>query len=80
MSEEAIIFVNINAKEQTLEEVYKKVDSLEKIEKAAIVAGPYDIIAWAKAEKTEGISHLIQKIRDIDGVEKTTTNVVIKPK
>lgn len=79
MVEEAIILVSTLAGEKTMEDVYKEIMSLEGVEKAAMIAGQHDVIAWIETDSTEEISILIKTIRNIEGVEETTTNVVINP-
>ncbi len=73
---EALILVTTEV--GMMEEVHEKVRDMEEVKKAAMITGPYDVMVMAKAESMEEISKiLVQKIRNIDGVKNTVTNVVI---
>ncbi len=80
MGEEAIILISTGAGQNTMENVYREIKSLDGVEKVAMIVGEYDVIAWISAEKSGEISRIIKSVRTISGVEKTTTNVVIKPR
>jgi DNA-binding Lrp family transcriptional regulator len=44
------------------------------------VSGPYDMIAVAAAASTAELDNLIDRIGDLDGVERTTTSIVLSTK
>ncbi|KXA90962.1 hypothetical protein AKJ63_00790 [candidate division MSBL1 archaeon SCGC-AAA259D18] len=61
------------------EKVYKEVREKPEIQKAALITGQYDVMAIARAEDMEEIRKILMtEIRNIDGVRKTITNVVIE--
>ncbi|KXA93876.1 hypothetical protein AKJ66_00600 [candidate division MSBL1 archaeon SCGC-AAA259E22] len=73
---EALILINTTT--GVMDKVYREVRRLEEVRKSAMVTGPYDIIALVETEVIGDIrDSLIEKIRSIDGVKKTTTNLVI---
>ncbi len=73
---EALILVTTDV--GVMEEVYETVKAMEKVKKAAMITGPYDIMAIAKADDVKEISKItVTEIRNIDGVKDTITNVVI---
>lgn len=73
---EALILINTTT--GVMDKVYREVRRLEEVRKSAMVTGPYDIIALVETEVIGDIrDSLIEKIRGIDGVKKTTTNLVI---
>jgi len=76
---EAIILINTETGLQTIEDVYKKVKNLKEISLAAMLLGPYDVIAWAKADNISDINNvLLDEIRNIDGVKSTLTSTVVE--
>lgn len=61
-------------------EVCEKIGKMEHIKKVAIITGPHDIMAMAEGEDLKKIlGILMNKIRDIEGVRDTVTNVLIGP-
>ena len=63
--------------DRRLKDISEEVGRLENVDRAAVISGPYDVVAWIKASKSEEVSRLINEIRDVSGVKKTITNVVI---
>lgn len=62
-----------------MREVREKVESLKNTRSAHMVTGPYDIIAFAEAEEVSAvIGTLMDEVRKIDGVEDTTTCILIE--
>lgn len=69
---EALILVDLEAK-GVVEGVMSELGKMEEIECVAFITGPYDVMVIA-----DGDMHgIITKIREIDGVKDTTTNVII---
>ncbi|KXB08987.1 hypothetical protein AKJ55_00080 [candidate division MSBL1 archaeon SCGC-AAA382M17] len=63
----------------SMKEVHEKVKKLDQIQDTEMLTGPYDIMAIARAEEMSYITNtLIGKIRDIEGVQDTVTNIFIK--
>lgn len=64
---------------RTLRDVFREVKKLEGIDKAKMILGPYDIMVTVKAASEEEIQDtLINKIRNINGVKQTVTNIYIE--
>ncbi len=69
----------IVAEIRTLRDVFREIKKLEEIKEAKMILGPYDIMATVEAEEEEEIEKtLLNEIRDIEGVEKTVTNIFIE--
>jgi DNA-binding Lrp family transcriptional regulator len=51
---------------------------IEDIAKISIVAGEYDIVVRVQVESLEGLLRVTDKIQMINGVMKTTTQVIEK--
>ncbi len=74
----ALILVNTGAGH--MHDVYERTRKLDGVERAEMLTGPYDIMVIARGEEiTEITSTLIDRIRDISGVEGTITNIFIRP-
>lgn len=85
---EAIVLVRTGTSVQVEEDAYRKVElkdvfekvaKMREVEEVATVTGPYDIVAWIKAEDIEEITGpLVDEIRALPGVGETLTNVVVR--
>ncbi|MFP4005151.1 MAG: Lrp/AsnC ligand binding domain-containing protein [Candidatus Hadarchaeia archaeon] len=69
---EALILIEIEAK-GVVERVMNELGEMEEVESVAFITGPYDIMAIV----TGDIHKIITKIREIEGVKDTTTNIII---
>lgn len=62
-----------------VDKVYDKIRKMEDIQKATMITGPYDIMAIARGDDVREIGKItVHKIRNIEGVKSTVTNVVIE--
>ncbi|MHA2227060.1 MAG: Lrp/AsnC family transcriptional regulator [Candidatus Hodarchaeales archaeon] len=79
----AYIFCTISYRKPTGEklsqiEVAKRVKSLPQVEEVSIVTGEIDLIVKVAVKDVDALNaFIIQKLRDIEGVEKTVTSVVL---
>ena len=60
------------------EKVIKEMRKIENIAKVSIVAGEYDIVVRVQVDDLEDLLTVTDKIHMIDGVTKTTTQVIEK--
>lgn len=75
-STRALILIKCEA--GAMEYVRKRVSKYKKVKEAAMLTGPYDIMAMVEAESLRDITQtLVDEIRGIVGVEETVTNIVI---
>lgn len=51
---------------------------IENVEKISVVAGEYDIVIRVRVKSLEGLLKVTNKIQMINGVKKTTTQVIEK--
>ena len=51
---------------------------IENVEKISVVAGEYDIVVRVHVENLEELLEVTNKIQMVDGVKKTTTQVIEK--
>ncbi|MEA1904548.1 MAG: Lrp/AsnC ligand binding domain-containing protein [Candidatus Hadarchaeota archaeon] len=62
-----------------MREACEKIGGLKNIRSTRMVTGPYDIIAFAEAEEVSVvIGTLMDEVRKVDGVEDTTTCILIE--
>ena len=61
-----------------MEKILKEMRKLENIESIAVVAGDYDIIIKANVKTLEDLMKLTDRIQSIDGIKRTTTQVIEK--
>ena len=59
-------------------EVSKMVNQLAGVERIYEVTGEYDIVMVSSGGNIEGINKVIEDIREIEGVEKTNTIIVLR--
>lgn len=63
----------------SMRDIYDKIKSIDGVEQAEMLTGPYDIMVVARAEEMTDITKAImEKIRKIEGVEDTVTNIFIE--
>jgi len=56
----------------------KEMRTIQHIEKISVVAGEYDIVIRVHIETLEDLLQVTDKIHEITGVKKTTTQVIEK--
>jgi DNA-binding Lrp family transcriptional regulator len=56
----------------------KEMRKLEHVQKISIIAGEYDIVVRVQVKTLEKLLEVTNKIQMIDGVQKTTTQVIEK--
>lgn len=60
------------------EKAISKMRKIKNVEKISVIAGEYDIIARVHVKSLENLLKVTNKIQMIDGVKKTTTQVIEK--
>ncbi len=60
------------------EKAIKEMRKLENIEKISVVAGEYDIVIRVRVKNLGNLLKVTDKIQLIEGVKKTTTQVIEK--
>ena len=73
----ALISISANPSTPT-SNISKAVKGLSAIERIYEVTGEYDIIVVVSSSSIEGVNHCIENIREIDGVVKTNTMIVLR--
>jgi len=73
----ALISISVNPSTPT-SDVSKAVRGLSAIEQIYEITGDYDILVVVSSSNIEGVNHCIENIREIDGVIKTNTMIVLR--
>ena len=60
------------------EKAISEMRKIENVEKISVVAGEYDIVVRVQVKNLESLLKVTNKIQMIDGVKKTTTQVIEK--
>lgn len=71
-------FIRMMALPQDLDETLASVRALPETRYAAAIAGEYNIIAWMEVEDLDELGRVLSdRVRKIEGVELTETNVML---
>ena len=69
----------ITTKVGSMRDIYNRIKDIEGVKQVEMLTGPYDIMVIAEAEEMTDITKaLMEKVRKIEGVEDTVTNVFIE--
>ena len=60
------------------EKAITEMRKIESVEKISVVAGDYDIVVRVRAKSLESLLKVTNKLQMIEGVKKTTTQVIEK--
>jgi len=58
-------------------DVAQAIGKISLVERANVVTGPYDVIAYAVLPSTEDLRQIMEGIHNIDGVTRTETCIAI---
>ncbi len=62
-----------------MKDVQEKITDMAEIDQVEMLTGPYDIMAIASADEMTDITKaLMENIRNLEGVQDTTTNIFIE--
>ena len=73
----ALVMISVNSKTPT-NDVSRAVQNLTGIERIYEVTGDYDVVSVVRSPGIEVLNTTIEKIRIIEGVEKTNTIIVLR--
>ncbi|MFA5108851.1 MAG: Lrp/AsnC family transcriptional regulator [Candidatus Micrarchaeia archaeon] len=73
------ITINYSSKGYSQEDTARKISQLDGVDSVSIVAGTYDIVAKVRKKDTDELNtFIINNLRKIPGIDKTTTVVILK--
>jgi DNA-binding Lrp family transcriptional regulator len=70
-------YVGLSVAPKSGRDVLKRLNKMPEIKLVCSVSGPFDYVAWIRAETPDVLDRLLDEIGDIDGVSKTNTSVVL---
>jgi len=71
-------YILINMKPGNSDKAIAEMRKIEDVAKISVVAGEYDIVVRAQVKSLDKLLKITDKIQMIDGVAKTTTQVIEK--
>ena len=71
-------YILISIRPGNSDDIIKKMRKIENVEKISVVAGEYDIVVRVQVKTLEKLLKVTDKLQLIDGVKKTTTQVIEK--
>lgn len=72
--------VSIKVKQKLTARTNIELRQLPQISALYAISGEYDLIAIVQAQSTEQLSHLLDDIGNLDGVERTNSSVILETK
>jgi len=71
-------YILIRMQPGNTEKAIEDMRKIENVEKISVVAGEYDVVVRVRAKSLENLLKITNKLQMIDGVKKTTTQVIEK--
>ena len=71
-------YILLSMRTGSSDKAIKEMRNLENVEKISIVAGEYDIVVRVRVETLEQLLEVTNELQQIEGVAKTTTQVIEK--
>ena len=71
-------YILISMKPGKSDKIVKEMRKIENVEKISIVAGDFDIVVRVHVKSLERLLHVTDKLQMIEGIKKTTTQVIEK--
>lgn len=72
--------VSIKVKQKLTARTNNELKHIPQIAALYAISGEYDLIAIVQAQSTEQLSHLLDDIGNLEGVERTTSSVILETK
>lgn len=72
--------VSIKVKQKLTVKTNLELKQISQISALYAISGEYDLIAIVQAANTEQLSHILDNIANLDGVERTTSSVILETK
>lgn len=72
--------VSIKVKQKLTARTNTELRQMPQISALYAISGEYDLIAIVQAQSTDQLSHLLDDIGNLEGVERTTSSVILETK
>jgi DNA-binding Lrp family transcriptional regulator len=73
-------YVGITVQPRSGKEVLRRLGLLPQVQQLCAVSGEFDYVAWLRTDSPEQLDQLLDLIGSVDGVEKTTTSIILSSK
>jgi DNA-binding Lrp family transcriptional regulator len=73
-------YVGIKVQPRAGKEVVRRMTAMGQVQQLCAVSGEFDYVAWLHSESPEQLDQLLDQIGSLDGVEKTTTSIILSSK
>lgn len=73
-------YVGMTLQPRSSKEVLRRLTAMAEVQQLCTVSGEFDFVAWVRADSPERLDELLDEIGAVDGVEKTTTSIILSCK
>jgi DNA-binding Lrp family transcriptional regulator len=73
-------YVGITVQPRSGKEVVRRLSAMAQVQQLCAVSGEFDYVAWLRTESPEQLDGLLDQIGSVEGVEKTTTSIILSSK
>lgn len=73
-------YVGITVRPRAGKEVVRRLSAMGQVQQLCAVSGEYDYVAWLRSDSPEQLDQLLDQIGSVEGVEKTTTSIILSSK
>ena len=74
-------YVGIKVQPRSGKDVVRRLSAMGQVQQQlCAVSGEFDYVAWLRTDSPEQLDQLLDQIGSVDGVEKTTTSIILSSK
>ncbi|MDZ5604957.1 Lrp/AsnC family transcriptional regulator [Pseudomonas sp. RP23018S] len=73
-------YVGIKVQARSGKDVVRRLSAMSQVQQLCTVSGEFDYVAWLRTDSPEQLDQLLDQIGGVDGVEKTTTSIILSNK
>jgi DNA-binding Lrp family transcriptional regulator len=73
-------YVGITVQPRSGKDVVKRLEGMAQVQQLCAVSGEFDYVAWLRTDSPEQLDQLLDQIGSVEGVEKTTTSIILSTK
>lgn len=73
-------YVGITVQARSGKDVLRRLSAMAQVQQLCAVSGEFDYVAWLRTDSPEQLDQLLDQIGSVDGVEKTTTSIILSNK
>ncbi|MDR6713340.1 DNA-binding Lrp family transcriptional regulator [Pseudomonas hunanensis] len=73
-------YVGIKVQPRAGKDVVRRMSAMGQVQQLCAVSGEFDYVAWLHTDSPEQLDQLLDQIGSLEGVEKTTTSIILSSK